>query len=56
MWCYAQVLLSLPEDTLEHQAVVLSFAALVHKVCSARCAPETLDKYVGQYVDLFTGV
>jgi hypothetical protein len=40
---------------LVHQAAVLSFATLVHKVCSAKCAPETLDKYVGQYVDLFTG-
>ncbi|PNF30690.1 hypothetical protein B7P43_G06086 [Cryptotermes secundus] len=50
-----EVLLSLPEDTLENQAAVLSFATLVHKVCSAKCAPETLDKYVGQYMDLFTG-
>lgn len=55
-WCWhLQVLLLLPAGTLQHQAAVLSFATLVHKVCSARCAPETLDKYVGRYLDLFTG-
>ncbi|KDR09150.1 uncharacterized protein LOC110838941 isoform X2 [Zootermopsis nevadensis] len=50
-----EVLLLLPEGTLEHQAAVLSFATLVNKVCSVRCAQETLDKYVGRYLDLFTG-
>lgn len=51
-----QVLLLLPEGTLEHQAAVLSFATLVHKVCSTRCTQETLDKYVDRYLDLFTGM
>lgn len=55
-YCHVQVLLLLPEDTVEHQAAVLSFATLVQKVCSLRCAPETLDKYVGQYLNLFTGM
>jgi len=51
-----QVLLLIPEDTLAHPAALLSFATLVHKVCSSGCLAETVDKYVGQYLDLFTGM
>jgi hypothetical protein len=50
-----QVLLQIPEDRLEHPAALLSFATLVHNVCSSRCMPETVDKYVGRYLDLLTG-
>ncbi|XP_069680724.1 vitellogenin isoform X2 [Periplaneta americana] len=48
-----EVLLTLPEDSDVYQTAVLSFATLVHKVCSSHCAPETQDKYVGKYLDLF---
>ncbi|XP_068082833.1 vitellogenin-4 isoform X2 [Anabrus simplex] len=36
-------------------AAVLSFSILVHKTCRQPCQPATLDRYIRQYVDLFSG-
>lgn len=36
------------------KTAVLTFASLVKKMCSTRCRPETIEKYIRIYVDKFT--
>ncbi|KAJ9599526.1 hypothetical protein L9F63_009998, partial [Diploptera punctata] len=49
-----EVILTLPEHSLLYSTAILTFATLVERVCHKGCSYEVRDKYVGQYMDLFT--